>query len=104
MMRGRWHFIRIWIAGIECPDQSSGIDVETPDHARRHPIGIVVDHRSPDDQYLIGHDRRRCPFVKAESGNLVSRLEINLSVVAEPSQGLPLCASSANMRPSLVGT
>src|SRR3954451_898318 len=83
MMRGRRHLVRIGIAGIERPEQPSRIDIEAADHARRDAIGIVVDHRSADDQNLVRDDGRRGALVEAECLDLAALLEIDLSLVAE---------------------
>src|SRR3954470_10387426 len=83
MMRGRRHLVRIGIAGIERPEQPSRIDIEAADHARRDAIGIVVDHRSADDQNLVRDDGRRGALVEAECLDLAALLEVDLSLVAK---------------------
>src|SRR3954470_19790229 len=88
MMRGRRHLVRIGIAGIERPEQPSRIDIEAADHARRDAIGIVVDHRSADDQNLVRDDGRRGALVEADCLDLASLLEIDLPMLAETLAGL----------------
>src|SRR3569832_2053037 len=87
MMRGRGHFVRIGIAGIARPYQPSGIDIETADDARRDAIGIVVEHRSADDQHLVRDDGGRGALVEYECLDLATLLQIDLSLVAKTLAG-----------------